>query len=40
MTDADDIMFMNNEVIDSTDSSFQVTFSDQDTLRHAYRKHD
>ena len=40
MTDADDIMLMNSEVIVSTDSSFQATFSDQDTLRHAYRTHD
>ena len=39
MTDADDIMLMDSEVIDSTDSSFQATFSDQDSPRRAYRKH-
>ena len=39
MTDADDIMLMNNEVMDSTDSGFQAKFSDQDLPRHAYRKH-
>ena len=40
MTDADDIMLMDSEVMDSTDSSFQATFIDQDSLRHAYRTHD
>ena len=40
MTDADDIMLMDNEVMDSTDSSFQAIFRDQDSPRHAYRKHD
>ena len=40
MTDADDIMFMNNEVIDSTNYSFQAIFSDQDSPRHAYRKNE
>ena len=40
MADVDDIMLMDSEVMDSTDASFQATFSDPDWLRHAYRKHD
>ena len=40
MIDADDIMLMDSEVTDSTDSSFQATFSDQGSPLHAYRKHD
>ena len=31
MTDADDIMLMDSEVMDSTDASFQATVSDQDS---------
>ena len=40
MTDADHIMLMNNEVIDSRHASLQATLSYEDSPRHAYRKHD
>ena len=40
MTDADNIMLMESEVMDSTDANFQATVSDKDSPRHAYRKHD
>lgn len=40
MNDADDIVLLGSEVMDSTGTSFQAIFSDQYSPRHTNRKHD